>query len=79
MIKVVSGQKRGDQAEIITLTLDLKLQQINIGSEYRDNTDLHPHRLSTVRESRKIPRSQVSCILRYADGTAALEQHVSIR
>ena len=50
------------------------------------------HRISTVRESRKIPRSQVSCtvvyadsaaafevVLVYADGVAAFEQRVSVR
>ena len=36
-------------------------------------TQIFSHRLSTVRELRKIPGSQVSYILMYADSAAAFE------
>ena len=41
-------------------------------------TQISSHRLSTVRESQKISGSQVSYILRYADGAAAFAPRISI-
>ena len=69
---MVSGQKHGNQTEIITLThadmtIDVARTLKNSNNEtamanFRDNADILPYAFSTVRESQKIPRSQVSNI-----------------